>query len=186
MLVSFIVSSIDFRQFQNFLLSESSTVFSSSKSLELTNSRSLYCLKTVWYSSLNVKLRGSRCFLLAGFCSSCLLRRHSLSNHFLLKDILCRLFSVVFIFGHRFAVVLKIVYTASREVITFGTMSSRNSLIVLCMCSVCSVALNFCGDSFSHRNCFGRCSNVSLIIGATGFWLIVLMLIHVIIGLWSE
>ena len=134
MLVSFIVSSIDFRQFQNFLLSESSTVFSSCKSLEFTNSfflwftRSLCCLKTVWYSSLNVKLRGSRCFLLASFRSSCLLRRHSLSNHFLLKDILCRLFLVVFIFRHRFAVVVKIVSTASWEVITFsdGTVSSRN------------------------------------------------------------
>ena len=79
---------------------------------------------------------------------------------------------------------------ASREVITFsdGKVSSRNSLIIiiLCMCSVCNVAQNFCGDSFSPVNCFGRCNNVSLIVGATGFWLIVLMLIHVIIGLWSE
>ena len=38
MLVSFIVSHIDFRQFPIFLLSESSTVFSSSKRLESTNS----------------------------------------------------------------------------------------------------------------------------------------------------
>ena len=95
---------------------------------------------------------------------------------------------MAFIFRHRFAVVVEIVSTASREVITFsdGTVSSRNSLIILCMCSVCSVALNFCGDSFSQINCFGRCNNVSLINGATRFWLIVLMLIYVIIGLWSE
>ena len=38
MLVSFIVSYIDFRQFPIFLLSESSTVFSRSKTLESTNS----------------------------------------------------------------------------------------------------------------------------------------------------
>ena len=117
------------------------------------------------------------------------MRRHSLSNHFLLKDILlCRLFLVVFIFRHRFAVVVKIVSTASREVTTFSdsTVSSRNSLIILCMCSVCNVALIFCGDSFSQINCFGRCNNVLLIIGATGFWLIVLMLIHVTTGLRSE
>ena len=38
MLVSFIGSSLDFRQFQFFLLSKSLTVLSSSKSLELTNS----------------------------------------------------------------------------------------------------------------------------------------------------
>ena len=95
---------------------------------------------------------------------------------------------MVFIFRHRFAVVVKIVSTASKEVITFsdGTVSSRNWLIILCVCSVCNVALNFCGDSFSQINCFGKCNNVSLIIGATGFWLIVFMLIHVITGLWSE
>lgn len=69
-LVSFTVSSIDYRQFQNFLLSESRTVSSSSKSLELKKKsfffwfrKSLYCLMTTsWYSSLNVILRGSRCF----------------------------------------------------------------------------------------------------------------------------
>ena len=45
---------------------------------------------------------------------------------------------------------LKIVSTASREVITFSddTASSGNSLIILCICSVRNVALNFCGDSF--------------------------------------
>ena len=47
-------------------------------------------------------------------------------------------------------------------------------------------ALNFSGDSFSQINCFGRCSNVSLIIVSTGLWLIVLILSHVITGLWSE
>ena len=67
-------------------------------------------------------------FLLASLRSSCLLRRNSLSNHFLLKDILCRLVLVVFIFRHRFAVLVKIASTASREEITFsdGTVSSRN------------------------------------------------------------
>ena len=59
--------------------------------------------------------------------------------------------------------------TISREVITFsdGTVSSisANSLIILCVCSVCNVALNFCGDSFSQINCFGRCNNVLLITG---------------------
>ena len=54
--------------------------------------------------------------------------------------------------------------TISREVITFsdGRVSSisANSLIILCVCSVCNVALNFCGDSFSQINCFGRCNNV--------------------------
>ena len=34
---------------------------------------------------------------------------------------------------------------------------------------------DFCEDSFSQINCFGRCSNVSLIIGSTGLWLIVLI-----------
>ena len=96
-------------------------------------------------------------------------------------------FLVVFIFSHRFAVVVKIASTASRdlEVLTFsdGTVSLRNSLIIFCICSVCNVALNFCGDSFSQINCFRRCNNVSLIIGATGFWLIVLILSHVITGL---
>ena len=38
MLVSFIESSIDFRQFQNSLFSESATVFSSAKNLKLANS----------------------------------------------------------------------------------------------------------------------------------------------------
>ena len=54
-----------------------------------------------------------------------------------------------------------------RVVITFsdGTVSSANSLINLCICSVCNVALNFCGDSFSQINCFGRCNHVSLITG---------------------
>ena len=49
--------------------------------------------------------------------------------------------------------------------ITFSdaTVSSGNSLIILCICSVRNVALNFCGDSFSEINCFGRCNNVSLI-----------------------
>ena len=77
---------------------------------------------------------------------------------------------------------------ASREVITFseGTESSRNLLIILCTCSVCHMALNFCAESFSQINCFGRCNNVLLISGATGFWSIVLLLIHVITGLWSE
>ena len=77
--------------------------------------------------------------------------------------------------------VVKIFSMASREVITFsdGTMSSRNLLIILCTCSVCIVALNFFGDSFSQINCFGR--GIIVIIGATGFWLIVLMLLHVII-----
>ena len=53
-------------------------------------------------------------------------------------------------------------------------------------CSVCNVALTFCGDSFSQINCFGRCNHVSLVLGANGFWLIVLILSHVITGLWSE
>ena len=57
---------------------------------------------------------------------------------------------------------------------------------ILCICSVWNVALNFCRYSFSHINRFGRCNNVSLIIDATGFWLIVLVLSHVITRLWSE
>ena len=72
---------------------------------------------------------------------------------------------MVFNFRHSFAVAVKIVSTASREVITFsdGTVSFGNSLIILCVCSVCNVALNFCGDSFSQINCFGRRNHVSLI-----------------------
>ena len=86
---------------------------------------------------------------------------------------------MVFIFRHRFAVVMKIVSTASREVITFSddTVSSRNSLIILCICSVCNMALNFCGHLFSQINCFATCNNVLLIIGAARFWLMVLILI---------
>ena len=43
------------------------------------------------------------------------LRRHSLSNHVWLKDILLhRLFLVLFIFRHRFAVVVIMTSTASR------------------------------------------------------------------------
>ena len=82
-------------------------------------------------------------------------------------------FLMVFIFRHRFAVLVKIASTPSREVLTFsrGTSSSRNSLIILCTCSVCNVALNFFLDLFSQINCFGRCNNVSLITGATRFWL---------------
>ena len=97
-------------------------------------------------------------------------------------------FLAVFIFRHSFAVVVKIFSMASREVITFsdGTVSSRNSLIILCTCSVCHVDLNFCAQSFSQINCFGRCNNVLLITGTTEFWSIVLLLIHVITGLWSE
>ena len=37
----------------------------------------------------------------------------------------------------------------------------NHSLCIL----VCNAALNFCGDSFSHINCFGRCINVMLITG---------------------
>ena len=113
MLVSFIVSTIDFRPFQHFFFSESSTEFPSSKCLGLTNSfflwfRSLCCLKTVCYFSLSVILGGSRCFLSASFRGSCLLRRHSLSTHFSLKDIsLRRLFVGVFNLRHRVAVFCK-------------------------------------------------------------------------------
>ena len=62
---------------------------------------------------------------------------------------------------------VKIVSTASREVITFsdGTVSSGNSLIIPCICSVRTLALNFCGDSFSQISCFGRCNHVSWITG---------------------
>ena len=86
---------------------------------------------------------------------------------------------MVFIFRHRFAVVMKIVSTAPREVITFSddTVSSRNSFIILCICSVCNMALDFCGDLFSQINCFATCNNVLLKIGAARFWLIVLILI---------
>ena len=78
---------------------------------------------------------------------------------------------MVFIFRNRFAVVVKIASTASRELLTFsdGTVSSRNSLIVLCICSVCNLALNFYGNSFSQINSFGTCNNALLIIGVTGF-----------------
>ena len=38
------------------------------------------------------------------------------------------------------------------------------------------MAPNFCRDSFSQINCFGRCDNVSLVIGAAGFWVNVLIL----------
>ena len=70
-------------------------------------------------------------------------------------------------------VVNRIVATASREVVTFsdGTVSSGNFLVILCIWSVRNEALNFCGDSFSQINCFGRCNNVSLLTGVgTKYW----------------
>ena len=108
MFVSFIVSSIDFRQFQNFLLFESPTVFPRSKRLELRNPfflwfrRSLCCLKTVWNFFLNCSIvedLGVFYWLVFVVRASWDI---SLSNHFSLKDIsLRRLFVMVFIFRHR-------------------------------------------------------------------------------------
>ena len=65
--------------------------------------------------------KGSLCFRFDNFLKSCqcLLKQHSLSNHFLFEDDLMRLcFLVILIFRHCLAVVLRIFSTFSRDALT--------------------------------------------------------------------
>ena len=63
-----------------------------------------------------------------------------------------------------------------------GLQSTRKSCIILCVCLVCSAVLNFLDESFSF---LGKQFNVSLVFSVAKWLFTVLMLSHVIIGLWS-
>ena len=83
-----------------------------------------------------------------------------------------------------FAVVKRILSTASREELMCLSVlqSTRKSCIILCMSVVCSAVLNFFDESFS---CLGKQINVSSVFSVAKWLFTVLMLSHVIIGLWS-
>ena len=82
------------------------------------------------------------------------------------------------------AVVKRILSTAFREkfMCLSGLQSTRKSCIILCVCLACSAVLNFLDESFS---CLGKQINVSLVFSVAKWLFTVLMLSHVIIGLWS-
>ena len=77
---------------------------------------------------------------------------------FLFEDILQRRFFAVLIFKQRFAIEIRIFSTASRFMSTFLVIVVVfiKSWIILWMSSDCNVSLNFCDESFSQKNCFGR------------------------------
>ena len=109
--------------------------------------------------------KGSLCFLFANFLNSCLFKRHSLSNHFLFVDNWTRLcFFIVFIFKQRFAVAMKMFSTFLKEMLTFAvdSLSFRNSRINVWVLGDRSASLNFCVESCSQQNCFGKLAKVSL------------------------
>ena len=83
------------------------------------------------------------------------LKTHSLSNHLLLEDDLIFRFITTLILKQRFAVVIRIFSTASREVLTFlsGLLSIRKSCIILCIAFDCSAVLNLSEESLSQINC---------------------------------
>ena len=143
----------------------------------------------MWYFSLSVIFRGSLCFRLESFLNSCLLRRHSLSNHFLLDEtednLVYRLLTFL-IFKQCFAVVKRILSTASREELMCLSVlqSTRKSCIILCTSLVCTAGLNFCDESYAF-SCLGKQIDVSLVYSVAKWSFTVLMLSHVIIGLWS-
>ena len=85
-----------------------------------------------------------------------------------------------------FAVVKRILSTASREELMCLSVlqSTRKSCIILCMSLVCTAGLNFCDESYAF-SCLGKQINVSLIFSVAKWLFTVLMLSHVIIGLWS-
>ena len=93
---SFMVSSIDSRHFQNFVISVFSAKSSNWRILALYYSfflewsNVLYCVRTAWYSSRKMRSKGSLCFWFDNFLNLCLSKRYSPSNHFLFEDDLKR------------------------------------------------------------------------------------------------
>ena len=85
-----------------------------------------------------------------------------------------------------FAVVKGILSTASREELMCLSVpqSTRKSCIILCMSLVCTAGLNFCDESYAF-SCLGKQIDVSLVYSVAKWSFTVLMLSHVIIGLWS-
>ena len=89
------------------------------------------------------------------------------------------------IFKQCFAVVKRILSTASREELMCLSVlqSTRKSCIILCMSLVYTAVLNFCDESYAF-SCLGKQINVSLVFSVAKWLFTVLMLSHVIIGLW--
>ena len=92
----------------------------------------------------------------------------SLKTTFFIKPFFVRTLvyrSIMFlIFKQCFAVVKRILSTASREELTCLSVlqSTRKSCIILCMSLVYTAVLNFCDESYAF-SCLGKQINVSLV-----------------------
>ena len=160
---------IEFKQFQNDALSgfkassSSCNVFSLWNSLFFVSRSFLWSFKVLWYLSRNSELSGSRCFSFESFRNSCLFKRHSQSNHFLLDDFLIRLYVfLALIFMHSLEVSVRIFIAFSKEIFTFTVFLSIYSLIRIWIGSVRSVFLKFKCEWISQQNCRGNFDNRDL------------------------